>query len=171
MIFTTLKDYIEVYNGAVNKESSMSFQEWVYDNELIEDDIFLNKNLDYLKLCEENMTDRHSYFLKDHLVTIDLTDEEYRKYRCNAHRLSNDIYGTTVLWYIILSANEMYSESEFNKTHVKLYDANVIRRLVEIRLAEDRELELNRAHVNRMTRDIKTFFNNVDIMSSENGSE
>jgi hypothetical protein len=171
VIFTTIQSYIDTYNEALNKESSFSFQEWVYDNELIEDDIVLNKNLDYLKLCEENIIDRHSYFLSNHLNVVEFSEEEYRKYRCNAHRLAYDLYGTTVLWFLILSANELFSESEFNLHRVKLYDANVVARLVEIKLAENRELELNRASVNRMSKDIKTFFNNINLIEDEYDSE
>lgn len=171
MVFTTIQSYIDTYNDALNKESSFSFMEWVYDNELIEEDIYLNKNLDYLKLCEENILDRHSYFLSKHLTVVEFTDEEYRKYRCNAHRLAYDLYGTTVLWFLILSANELFSESEFNLHRVKLYDPEVIGRLVEVKLAENRELELNRASVNKMSKEIKTFFNNIGLIEDEYDSE
>ena len=171
MTFTTLNDYIKKYKAMVNKESSFSFKEWIYDNELIEDDIVFNKNLDYFKVCEENILDRHSYFLKDYINVVDLDDKDYRKYRCNAHRLSFDLYGTTALWFLILSVNELYSESEFNLKRIKLYKPSVVQRIVEVKLAEDREMNLNKASVNRMTVDLKTYFNNIDLIDSKYESE
>lgn len=171
MQFTTLKDFIAKYKSTVNKESSFAFQEWIYDNELIENDILLNKNLDYIKVCEENVLDRHSYFLKDYISVIELTDAEYRKYRCNAHRLSYDLYGTTMLWFLLLNLNELYSESEFNLKRIKVYNSNVIQRLVEIKLAEDRELNLNKATVRKMTNAIVRYFDNLNITENEYDAE
>lgn len=171
MTFTTLNDYITKYKAMLNKDSSFSFQEWIYDNELVEDDVILNKNLDYIKLCEENVLDRHSYFLEKYVITIDLTDEEYRKYRCNAHRLAYDTYGTTALWFIILGINELYSESEFNMRKIKLFKASVMQRLIEIKLAEDRELNLNKSFTYKMSNAIKKFFDNLNTVEEDYDAE
>ena len=145
-----------------NRESSVSYNEWLYDNELIEDNDILNVNLDYIKVLEENIIDKHSYYLDDYVYVVKLNDEQYRKYRCNAHRLSYDIFGTTALWYLILNLNEMYSESEFNKTRFKMYKPDVVRHLSEIRIVENNMLNKNRAATNKFGNALQIFFNGVE---------
>ena len=95
MVFTTLSDYIQRYKNLTLRESVYSFNQWMFDNELIEDAEILNKNLDYIKVLDENIIDQHSYYLDKYVYIVELTDEEYRKYRCNAHRLAYDVFGTT----------------------------------------------------------------------------
>lgn len=162
MVFTTLNDYIENYKNMANRESSVSYNEWLYDNELIDDNDILNVNLDYIKVLEENIIDKHSYFLDKYVYVVKLTDEQYRKYRCNTHRLSYDIFGTTALWYLILNLNEMYSESEFNVTRFKMYKPDVVQHLSEIRIVENNMLNKNRAATNKFGNALKIFFNGVE---------
>jgi hypothetical protein len=167
MVFTTLSDYIQRYKDSILKESNFSFNQWVFDNELIEDDEILNKNLDYIKLLDENIIDQHSYYIDKYVYLVRLTDEEYRKYRCNAHRLSYDIFGTTMLWYMILGINEMYSESEFNKYIFKMYKPEMVSHLAEIKLVEDDLLDRNKAETAKFGNALKVFFDSIDKEENE----
>lgn len=162
MVFTTLNNYIQRYKDLANREPSFSYSEWVFDNELIDDDELLNKNLDYFKLLEENVIDKHSYFLDNYVYRVRLNGDQYRKYRCNTHRLSYDIFGTTVYWYLILNLNEMYSESEFDTVTFKMYRPDIIRHLSEIRIAESDLLNKNKADTAKMGNALKIFFAEVD---------
>ena len=163
MVFTTLSDYIQRYKDIPVKESTYSFNQWLFDNELIEDDEILNKNLDYIKVIDENIIDQYSYYLKNYVYYVQLTDEEYRKYRCNAHRLSNDIFGTPMLWFLILNLNEMYSESEFNTYRFKMYKPEVVAHLSEIKLVESELLDRNKAETDKFGSALKTFFDSIGI--------
>lgn len=168
MVFTSLSDYIQKYKDITLKESNYSFVQWMYDNELIEDDEVLNKNLDYIKVLDENIIDQYAYYLKRYVYEVQLTDAEYRKYRCNAHRLSYDIFGTPMLWFMILNLNEMYSESEFNTYRFKMYKPDVIRHLSEIKLVENDLLDRNKSETDKFGNALKVFF---DSLSEENEDE
>lgn len=161
MVFTTLSDYIQRYKSLISKESDYSFNQWIFDNELIEDAEILNKNLDYIKVLDENIIDQHSYFLEKYAYIVQLTPEEYRKYRCNAHRLSYDIFGTTALWYLITNLNELYSETEFDMDTFKMYKPEVVEHLSEIKIVESNALNVNKASTAKFGNALKIFFNAV----------
>jgi len=166
MEFTTLNNYITRYKNMINKESSFSYSQWLYDTDLIEEDEILNKNIDYFKVLEENIIDKHSYYIDKYLYNVKLTEEQYRKYRCNAHRLAYDIFGSTAFWFLILNANQLYSESEFDMHTFKMYRPDVISHLSEMRIVESDLLDKNKADVARMANSLKVFF--ADIEKDEN---
>lgn len=161
MVFTTLSDYIQRYKNLTLRESVYSFNQWMFDNELIEDAEILNKNLDYIKVLDENIIDQHSYYLDKYVYIVELTDEEYRKYRCNAHRLAYDVFGTTSLWYLITNLNELYSEAEFDMHSFKMYKPEVIQHLSEIKIVENNALNMNKAATAKFGDALKIFFNAV----------
>ena len=167
MEFTTLSDYIQKYKNISAKESNYSYNQWVYDNELIEDDEILNKNLDYIKLLDENIIDQHSYFLDKYVYKVQLTDEEFRKYRCNAHRLAYDIFGNSALWFLILNLNEMYSEAEFTKYRFKMYKPEVLEHLSEIKIVENDLLDRNKAETAKFGNALKVFFDSINSEDDE----
>lgn len=162
MVFTSLNDYIRKYKDLPFKESTTSFVEWEYDNELVEDGEILAKDLDYFKLLLDNIIDKHSYFLEQYVYKVQLTEEQYRKYRCNAHRLAYDIFGNPSLWFLITNLNEMYSESEFDVHVFKMYRPDMMKQLSEIRLIENNQLNLNKAQVSKMTNSLKLFHSNLE---------
>ena len=162
MVFTSLSDYIRRYKDTSVRESTLSYGEWVYDNELVEDGEILAKDLDYFKLIIDNIIDKNSYFLDQYVYTVQLTDEQYRKYRCNAHRLAYDIFGTTALWFLITNLNEMYSEAEFDTSKFKMYRPDIMRRISEIKIVENDQLERNKAELSRMENALKLFYTNQD---------
>lgn len=70
----------------------------------------------------DNVAQYHRRFLRPLVKTVTFSSEDYRKYRYNPWRLSNDLYGTTELWFMILHLNEMYSANEFDKRSIKIYN-------------------------------------------------
>ena len=134
---TTLEDYILKYKSQAMLMSSYFLEEWLEAED----------EEDYFKVFEENILSKHTNYLDESKSTVEFTDEEYRKYRCNAHRLSYDVYGTTELWFLILHANEMFSEAEFNVKKCKLYSISVLTSIKEILAVENELIEKNRSSV------------------------
>ena len=58
--------------------------------------------------------------LKDAAVVINLSDEEYFKYRFRPKLLAYDLYNNTELGFIILILNELMSVKEFDLRQIKL---------------------------------------------------
>ena len=94
---------------------------------------------------EENVTNNYKNFLEYMIDTCTFSNEEYRKYACNPWYLSNDLYGTTELWFMLLHVNEMYSATEFTKKTIKYYKADILRYITEIRAVQDVFLKDNKS--------------------------
>ena len=107
---TTLEDFIEM----------RSIDEMTYYNfsilEVINGVEHLNHNLieDYL---EE---------LKSTCVTVDLTLDQYKKYKYFPDLLSYDVYGSVQLDFIIMLLNDCIDPKEFDKKTVILPYASVL---------------------------------------------
>ena len=107
---TTLEDFIEM----------RSIDEMTYYNfsilEVINGVEHLNHNLieDYL---EE---------LKSACITVDLTLEQYKKYKYFPDLLSYDVYGSVQLDFIIMLLNDCIDPKEFDKKTVILPYASVL---------------------------------------------
>lgn len=132
----SLKDYILQYKGQITKMTDYFLFEWMDTH-----------SGQFIKTIEENILAKHTKFLEENKHKYDMTDDEFRMYRCNAHRLSEDIYGTTELWFLILHANELYSESEFCSKSIYLYNKNVLSKLSEILAVEEEFINKNRASI------------------------
>lgn len=78
-----------------------------------------------------SITNEYRYFLQDHIVTIDLSDEEYLRYRKNPHALSADIYGTTQYWALILELNHCKSRINFDKRQIRVYNPDTFETVIE----------------------------------------
>ena len=90
----------------------------------------------------------------------DLSDKEYEKYKYKPKILSYDLYGTTELWFLLLHANELYSESEFNTKRCFVYNVQVLSKLTEILNVEAENIKKNRADVAYTTAYLKKAFDN-----------
>ena len=107
---TTLEDFIEM----------RSIDEMTYYNfsilEVINGVEHLNHNLieDYL---EE---------LKSACITVDLTLDQYKKYKYFPDLLSYDVYGSVQLDFIIMLLNDCIDPKEFDKKTVILPYASVL---------------------------------------------
>ena len=135
---STLSTYINDYKKQDIRLDSLFTHEILNDGE----------SSDWYKVIEENIAARHTLFLDECKVKISMSEAQYRKYRCNAHRLANDIYGHTELWFLILHANEMYSEMEMTSKNIYVYQPTMLMsKLTEILIVEDGYLKKNRNYV------------------------
>lgn len=129
----TVREYIAAYTSDDVKFPDF-FLKAVYNatdgKMILNDDSILN-------LFESN--------LKEHLRSVTLTQQEYRKYKCNPKLLSYDRYGTTEYWFLILHANEIYSASEMTMNPIKLYDANIGDIIARIFSAQKEIIDINEA--------------------------
>ena len=147
----TLKEYIDEYRIQTFRMDKFFLTEWLYNDD--------GKG-DFIKVIEENLLAKHTEFLSANKLLIELTDDEWRKYRCNLHRFSYDLYGTTELWFLLLHANELYSESEFNTKRCFVYNVQVLSKLTEILNVEAENIKKNRADVAYTTAYLKKAFDN-----------
>lgn len=135
---STLDNYLNDYKA----------QDYKLDNYFTHEILNDGESSDWYKVIEENIAARHTMFLDECKIKVSLTDAQYRKYRCNAHRLAHDLYGQTELWFLILHANEMYSEMEMTSKDLYIYKpAQLIPKLTEISIVEGDYLKKNRNYV------------------------
>lgn len=81
-------------------------------------------------------------------LTVDLTDEEYHKYRLKPKLLAYDIYGSTEIYFVILFINGMYNIKDFDRKTIKLIRKDHMIQLLEaIYNAEQNYLLTNRSSV------------------------
>lgn len=102
----------------------------------------------------DNLASEYARFLSNIVTTKDMTDEEFRKYRCNPWRLSDDLYGTTEFWFMLLHLNEMYSATEFTRRKIKIYKAELPDRINDIEVVMDTYSRLNSTSIIQTKRDI-----------------
>ena len=84
-------------------------------------------NLSYRELINSNLIvpifnvlDDYIDDLKRIAVTVQLTDDQYYNYMYKPKLLSQDIYGNTELYIVILRLNGMCDMKEFNKKKLKM---------------------------------------------------
>lgn len=80
--------------------------------------------------------ERYYDILLDTVETVVLTDEEYMKYRFKPKLLSNDLYGTPELHFILLRLNNMCSVTEFDTNEIKVFGTGLVTTLNEIMIKE-----------------------------------
>lgn len=78
-------------------------------------------------------------FLDEIIVEQELTLDEQREYRWNPKKMSEDFFGTTEFWFMLLVLNNYKSVIEFQpKKYVKMYDPDRFKKyLNEIMILED----------------------------------
>lgn len=82
--------------------------------------IFLHnvKTEETLKLPFNPIINKYRDFFDEHIISLELTEEEQDKYWYKPKQLSYDYYGTVEYWSILLYVNQMASAINF--TPVKL---------------------------------------------------
>lgn len=68
---------------------------------------------------------------KKEAYKINLTAEEFRKYKYKPKLLANDVYGNGEFHYIILAINGLYSIKDFNKQSIYLIPKKELLKLLE----------------------------------------
>lgn len=105
-----------------------------------------------LVTLSDELLDKYAEDIKSHLISIDLSKEEQRKYFYNPHAVSNDYYNTPHLWFLILRANQIYSKSQLNMNPMKIYDEGILDLIKTIINLEQEEIDRNNEEVNELTK-------------------
>lgn len=117
---STIRQFISTYQRQGIKEPDFWFHGELSDsvmNTIVPEDLII-----------ENYT----YELNKYKIKYTLNAEDFRKYKYNPARLSNDLYDTCEYAWLLLFINEMYSEAEFNKENIYILKPAAIRLLTEI---------------------------------------
>lgn len=80
--------------------------------------------------------ERYYDILLDTVETVTLTETEYLKYRFKPKLLSNDLYGTPELHFMLLRLNNMCSVTEFDTMTLKVFGTGLVSTLNEIMIKE-----------------------------------
>lgn len=90
-----------------------------------------------------NILSKYHDLMKKYIVTVDLTDDEYTRYKCLPNLMSYDLYGTPELGYSLLYINNMVSMTDFTKRTVKVFSTNINEVLKEMMVLLKDDLDSN----------------------------
>lgn len=86
--------------------------------------------------------------IKDKVVELELSDDDYAKYKYKPKLLSYDVYKTTEIYFIIMAINGICSVKDFTKKKLKmLYTQDLIELVNQIYAAEQNRINYNRKHL------------------------
>lgn len=80
---------------------------------------FGNKESKYINI-DRNILNDYIDELKLLALDVELTNEEYIKYKFKPKLLANDIYGTTEVYFVIMALNQICNVKDFNMRRLKL---------------------------------------------------
>ena len=93
-----------------------------------------------------NLVEEYSSELKSQALQVELTDEEYKKYKYFKDLLAYDIYKSVQLDFVILILNDMFDSKEFTNKIINLVPASVLQQFLnEIYGKESGWIQQNRA--------------------------
>lgn len=86
----------------------------------------------------------NDYFdeIREKRVTVELSDEEYTKYRYRPKLLAFDLYGNTELAFLILELNDIFNVNDFDLRSIKLLrKSDLSEMLTNIKSSEKKFIE------------------------------
>lgn len=75
---------------------------------------------------DHNLVEDYLPFLSDNAIQLELSDDEYVKYKYAPDRLAYDLYGSTQLDFVILLLNDMIDPKDFMVRKIKLVYASTL---------------------------------------------
>lgn len=85
-----------------------------------------------------SIINKYRDFLSDIIYEVTLTDVEYMRYRYAPKTLSQDLYGTTEYWFIIMELNNCITVANFNSKVLKIYEPEGLNAIInEIMILEN----------------------------------
>lgn len=96
-----------------------------------------------------DIIEKYKNDLKEFVYVRTLTPEEERKWFYNPKVMSYELYGTTELWFTILSLNELMSATQFAINPVKVYNATILVLLSRIYALEKSLLDENEDEITK----------------------
>lgn len=108
--------------------------------------------IDGLELFDHNIVEDYLSELDSLCQTIELSFEEFTKYKYAPDLLAYDVYGSTQLDFVVMYANGIIDPKEFTFKKVKLpYASALINFMSEVYNAEIEYIRFNRAQNNLTT--------------------
>ena len=83
-----------------------------------------------VRLPANSIIGKYKEYFDKYIDSVELTEEEQRKYRYSPKKFSLDMYGTTEYWSIILYINECHSIIDFEPTSIKYIAPEIITDLI-----------------------------------------
>lgn len=118
---TTLSNFI-----SLGKESNISYNRYS----------LLQKIGDNTYIPIQNIIHDYEYELKSYMVEVELSNEEYLKYKFKPRLLAYDVYGDSELYFIILALNNIADIKEFDLKKLNMLMKNDLSIINKIYLAE-----------------------------------
>ena len=115
---STIREYVENFSTDEMTHDKFHFQQ-VFEDKYGKKMLINDRSL-FLRYMSEFISARKKYTF---------TDLEYMKYRFNPKRLSFDLYGTTELWSVILSLNELTSTTQFDLKTLYVFPPYIVDRV------------------------------------------
>ena len=98
--------------------------------------------------AEHNVIYDYEDEFKSLSLSVEMTEEEFNKYRLKPKLLAYDLYGATELYFALLYINGIYDIKDFNRKNIKLLKPNdMLQILEEIYNAERNYLNINRSSI------------------------
>ena len=101
---TTLEEFVEAGAGVTISYANLSME-----------DTFFNTKIPIYNVISDYMPE-----LIIHAVTVELSTDEYIKYKYKPKLLASYLYGNPELYFVILLLNNMCSVKEFDKQKLQL---------------------------------------------------
>ena len=87
---------------------------------------------DVIRVPYLSLTQKYADILSQYVTIARYTEVQFNKYQYKPKLLSQDIYGTTELWFLILEANELHSTSQFNFRTIYLFRTDIVEKMTRI---------------------------------------
>ena len=132
----TVEDFIEAGQADDITYYNFSILEKYKDGDITIEYVMSNILYDYMDEIMEKA------------IELELTDDDYVKYRYKPKLLAYDVYKTTEVYFVIMAINGICSIKDFNKKKLKmLYTGDLINLLNQIYNAEQSRLKHNRKNL------------------------
>ena len=123
--------------STINELISLGKEFKISNNTLSFKELLVNSNGEKYVINLNNIIDRYYDILLDHTTIVTLTDDEYERYRFKPKVLSEDLYGTQELHFLLLRLNHITSVLQFDFTELRVFNTNIIGLINEIMILED----------------------------------
>lgn len=115
----------------LGKETSLT------TNDLSFKSVMVNSNGDKFIVNISNIFDKYYDILLDYAITVTFDEDDYLKYKYKPKVLSQDLYGTKNLHFLLLRLNNITSVTQFDFKELKVFDKSIIKLLNEIIVLEE----------------------------------
>lgn len=87
----------------------------------------------------DNKINKYMNLLKSNSTLIELSDEEFEKYKYKPRIMSQDLYKTQELWYILMKLNGILDVSKFDRRSLYVLNFDAVKIVNDIYINEGEE--------------------------------